>query len=99
MDSIYHFKKIQLQFLYCAREKDVQIISNLWLYFTYTCKQLWNCYNIYEPAVSINSPLKTNTDPQKKIQMVKIDPEQAKIFLLLVHLGTIAQFCSKKKFR
>ena len=28
-------------------------------------KQLWNCYSIYESAVSITSPLKTITDPLK----------------------------------
>ena len=53
-------------FFHCAREckgKNIQIIINPRFYFTDTRKQLWNCCNIYESAVSITSPLKTITDP------------------------------------
>ena len=54
--------------------KDVQIIINPRFYFTETQKQLWNCCNIYESAVSITSSLKTITNPLKEIKMVKEDP-------------------------
>ena len=60
--------------LYCAREckrKDIQIIINPQFYFTDMRKQLWNCFNIYESAVSITSPLKTITDPLKEIKWSK----------------------------
>jgi len=53
--------------------------------FTDTEKQLWNCYNIYESAVTITSPLKTITDPQKEIKMAKTDAKKVPVpvFLLL----------------
>ena len=41
--------------------------------FTDARKQLWNCCNIYESAVSITSPQKTITGLQKEIKMVKTD--------------------------
>ena len=83
-----------------AREckgKDVKIIINPRFYFTDTRKQLWNCCNIYNSAVSITSLLKTITDPLKEIKMVKTDPKQVpnQIFFLLFHLGIIAKLFMK----
>ena len=60
---------------------------------------MWNCFNIYESAVSITSLLKTITDPLKAIKMVKTDPKDpSQIFFLLVPLGTIAQLFTKTNF-
>ena len=74
-----------------AREKTYKIIINPRFYFTDTQKQLWNCCNIYESAVSITSPL-------KDIKMVKTDPKKvpSQVFFLLVPLGTIAQLFTKQ---
>ena len=86
--SFYHFRKKRL-------------LINPRFYFTDTRKQLWNCCNIFESAVSITSPLKTITDPLKEIKMVKTDPKKvpSQIFFLLVPLGTFAQLFMKKNFQ
>ena len=97
-------KKVYYFFLYCAREckgKDVQININPRFHFTDMCKQLWNCCNIYESAVSITSPLKTITDPLKGIKMVKTVPKKvpSKIFFMLSSLvASLAQLFTKKIF-
>ena len=82
---------------FCAREckgKVVKIIINQRFNFTDTWKQLWNCCNIYESAMSITSRLKTVSDPLKEIKIVKTDPKKvpSQILFLLFPLGSIAQF-------
>ena len=104
MDKLLSFqeKKLLIFSLLCkgVQGKRPKIIINPRFYFTDTQKQLWNCSNIYESAVSITSPLKTITDPLKEIKMVKTDLKKvpSQIFFLLVPLGTIAQLFTKKKF-
>ena len=50
--------------------------------------------------MSINSPLKTSTDPLKEIKMVKTDTKkvQSQIFFLLLPLVQLPNFLWKKKF-
>ena len=77
MDKLLSFQETKITnfFLYCAREckgKEAKIIINPQFYFTDTRKQLWNCCNIYESAVSITSPLKTITIRYGLLPMVLI---------------------------
>ena len=101
MDKLLSFQEKKItNFSLLCKGKDVQIIINPRLLFTDTRKQLWNCCNIYESAVSITSQLKTITDPLKEIKMAKTDLKKvpSQIFFLLVPLGTIAPLFTKKGF-
>ena len=76
MPSTLLWTMIFLVFSLLCKGKDVNIIINPQVYFTDTRKQLLNCCNIYESAVSITSLLKTITDPPKEIKMGKTDPKK-----------------------
>ena len=52
---------------------------------------------VYESAVSINSPLKTSTDPLKEIKMVKTDTKKVQSQIFARSSGTIAQLFTQKK--